>query len=454
MYILAGSLLAGCAKKLEVAPQQSIDQDQALNTENDVLVTLTGVYDGVQGAAAYGGDIMVLSEVLGNSSDIRFTGTFQGLTDAYNLEMTTNNSFARDTWLRCYNAINRANNVLSALDKVTSSTAMRNKVEGEALFLRASMYFELVKLFAKTWGDGNNTTNPGVVLVLEPTIASTEADKRPRSTVAECYSQIIGDMRKAEDLLPLDNTIFANKASAAAQLSRIGLIQGNDTMALNGANRVINYGTSSLAGAFGDLFFTYLNNAGASPEEYIFSMKVTTQDGSNSLNTYFGTTVGSIPGTAGRSDCKITATHLAKYSAGDARGQFFITVGGFVYSRKHLDRFGNVPVVRLAEMYLTRAEANLRLGTTVGATPLADVNRIRKRAGLTDLGTVTLADILKERSLELAFEGQRLHDIRRTRGSFATPGGTVAWNSPKLVLPIPQRERDVNPLLDQNEGYE
>ncbi len=108
-----------------------------------------------------------------------------------------------------------------------------------------------------------------------------------------------------------------------------------------------------------------------------------------------------------------------------------------------------MPVVRLAEMILTRAEANFRLGTTVGATPLADINSIRARAGAKELTTVNLAAILRERRLELAFEGFALNDIKRTQGTV----GTLAYNSPKLILPVPQRERDVNSKLTQNEGY-
>ena len=185
------------------------------------------------------------------------------------------------------------------------------------------------------------------------------------------------------------------------------------------------------------------------PAEYIFSMTVTAQDGSNGLNTYYGVTVGSIPGTSGRGDFRILPSHLALYEEDDARAAFFIRANNNTYSQKHLDRFGHVPVVRLAEMYLTRAEANFRLGTAVGATPAADVNVIRQRAGLAPLQDVTLAQILKERKLELAFEGVQLHDLKRTRSSVRG----LAWNSPRLILPIPQREMDTNKSLVQNEGY-
>jgi hypothetical protein len=100
-------------------------------------------------------------------------------------------------------------------------------------------------------------------------------------------------------------------------------------------------------------------------------------------------------------------------------------------------------------MVLIRAEANFRLGTTVGAAPLEDVNAIRLRADATPYEALTLDLILLERELELAFEGHRIHDIKRTKGKT----GTFAWNDPKLVFAIPQREIDANSLLSQNFGY-
>jgi hypothetical protein len=211
---------------------------------------------------------------------------------------------------------------------------------------------------------------------------------------------------------------------------------------------VITGSGKTLAAEFSGLWFTQINLGGTPPGEYIFWSEVTTQDGTNSINTYFGRTISSIPGTAGRSDCKIRSSHLTKYEAGDARN-YFILSGGFNYTRKHLDRFGDVPIIRLAEMYLTRAEANQRLNTTVGATPLADVNTIRTRAKLPALTDVTLDQILKERYLELAFEGHNLFEKRRLKQNL----GTIAWNSPTLIFPIPQRETDVNKNLVQNEGY-
>ncbi|MBM3432988.1 MAG: RagB/SusD family nutrient uptake outer membrane protein [Bacteroidetes bacterium] len=448
LLALCSLLITGCEKRLDIAPYQSIAEDRALNTEGDVLVTLVGCYDGIQNPANLGGEIMVLNDLIGNSTNINFTGTFAGLNDAYNGLMVANNSFAASTWSTSYNVINRCNNVVSAVDKVTSSTAKKNSVEGEALFIRATLYFELVRLYGKAIGDGDASTNPGVPLVLQPTRGVTDADYKARSSVRQVYDQVVADLTRAETLLPNSNGFYANKWAAAAMLSRVHLMQKNYPAARDAANRVITSSGRSLNSDFTRLWFTMINNGGAMPSEYLFGVKVTTQDGANAMNTYFGRTISGMPGTAGRSDCKIRPAHIALYEPGDRRN-YFVLSGGSYYTQKHLDRFGDVPVIRLAEMFLTRAECNFRENTSVGATPLEDVNRIRARATLAPLASVDLNAITRERYLELAFEGHNLHEAKRLQ----LPVGSLAWNSPKLIMPIPQREMDVNKQLVQNAGY-
>ena len=450
-FIAVGMIAIGCEKKLDVQPYQSLSEDKALLTESDVSGTLVGAYDAVSSAAAYGGDMMILNDLIGNKTNISFRGTFQALNEAYNTQMIATNSFAAATWSAAYSTINVTNNVLENVSKVTSSVTRKNSVEGQALFLRASMYFELLKLYAKPVGDGDYATNLGVPLVLTATKAPiTDADFKPRATVKAVYDQVIEDLIKAESLMPSTNTKFATKWAAAAQLSRVYLMLGNYTEAAAAANRVIAGSGKTMTPEFRNNWFTYINFGGVTPNEYVFYIKVTNQDGANSYNTYYGAPLGAFPGSAGRRDMRIQNTHLNIYETGDIRRAFFTgTSSASRYTLKHLDRFGDVPVIRLAEMYLTRAEANFRQGTTVGATPLADVNLIRRRAGLADLTTVDLAAILKERASELAFEGNNLFESQRLKKSIAT----TAWNSSTLIMPIPQREMDVNKKLVQNVGY-
>lgn len=453
IYIYSLALLTGllivssCASKLDVAPTQSIDENTALSTSRDVEVTLIGAYDGLQDIDVYGGAFQYTSELLGNSDELGFGGTFQNLLEMYNKEITTQNVTALATWRDSYVAINRCNNVLSALDIVEEDK--RERVEGEARFIRGSLYFDLVRMYAKTWGDGDNNANPGVPLILTPTRVVTEANNIPRNSVAEVYAQVLADLTAAKTLLPEANAIYANKYAASAQLSRVYLMQSNFALARDEANEVIQSGKYPLVADFSSLYYTFLSNNGANPAEYIFSMVVTQQDGANDMNTYFGATIEDITGTSGRGDIRILPKHRSLYEAGDKRGSFFITTLN-TYTQKHLDTFGNVLQFRAAEMYLTRAEANFRLSTSVGATPVADINRIRTRAGLKEVTTVNLESILKERHLELAFEGHMLHDIKRNKKNV----GTLPYNSPKLIMPIPQREIDVNKSLVQNEGYQ
>lgn len=437
--------MSACEKNLDITPKQSIDENQALRTSSDVEAALIGAYSDLGDADVYGGNIMLISELLGGSNLFNWTGTFQGLTQLYNKSTPVNNVFVRDTWLDSYQVINDVNNVLSALDVVLP--ARKARVEGEAKFIRGAVYFELVRLYAKSWNDGNPANNDGVPLILTPTRAPlNEASNVARAKVSEVYAQAIKDLTEAEALLPAaqTNNVFASRYAAAAMLARIYLQQGNYEQAAAAANRVITANRYRLVET--DAVFPFnsqnLSEDTESPAEYIFSIAVTSSAGVNELNTYFSTT--------GRGDIDLRDAFVAQFEPDDQRLDLIYSDGG-LRTAKYDMVYGNVPVVRLAEMYLIRAEANFRLGTAVGASPLSDVNQIRTRAGLQPLtaGQVTLASILKERRLELAFEGAVLHDIKRLQGSI----GPYAWNAQRLVLPIPERERQVNPNLTQNEGY-
>ncbi|MBK9491424.1 MAG: RagB/SusD family nutrient uptake outer membrane protein [Haliscomenobacter sp.] len=439
--LLALVFAAACENKLEIQPTQSIDETNALSTSQDVQVTLTGAYAGLGDGDVLGGGIQYTAELVGDNGEAIFNGTFSTLDEIWNKAITTRNAVVRDIWLDSYNTINRANNVLSALDVVKDGT--REVVEGEARFIRGITYFSLINLFAKTWGDGDNNANPGIPLVTTPTRSITEEDSRPRASVQAIYTQILEDLTKAEALLPAtdagDDASRATRIAASAILSRVYLMQGNYALARDAANRVIAAGARTLEDSFEDVFAT-----GGESNEIIFRLAVSDQAGVNNMNTFYAPVAAQ-----GRGDIYVTNKHLALYEANDVRADFFTEEAGLPYTNKFSDQFGDVLVVRLAEMYLTRAECNQRLGTSTGATAAADVNRIRARAGLGALGTVNLAAILKERKLELAFEGNQLDDVKRTKTSV----GALPFNDNKLVLPIPQRELDTNKNLAQNPGY-
>lgn len=429
----------GCGDKLNIEPFNQVDGNNAIQTSADVQALLVGAYDAMGDGDVLGGNMQRDSELLGDDGEVFWDGTFVAPGEIWIKNMLVTNDQAEETWLDAYRAINICNLVLANVDLVTA--ANRDLVEGEAKFIRGTLYFELVKLYAKTWTDGNPAQNPGVPLKLTPTTTSTATDLVERSSVSAVYTQIINDLEDAKNLLPSSNGFFATTYSASAVLSRVYLMQNEYALALAEANEVIESGEFALAGNFADAFGRTSSSGANATSEDIFALQVTSQDGVNNLNTFFASA-----DFAGRGDILIEQAHFDLYETGDDRADFFYDD---TWTAKFNNQFGNITIVRLAEMYLTRAECNFELGTSVGDSPLNDINTIRSRAGLTDLGSVDLTDILLERRLELAFEGQLLHDLKRRQFSV----GSMPFNDNKLVFPIPQRERIINPSLAQNPGY-
>ena len=447
IFAVAFSLmLTSCADKLDVNPVDDVDAVSAVKTSSDVEALLTGAYDSMTDADILGGNLQRDAELLADNGDIEWQGTFVAPGEIFSKSLLKDNGQALTTWLDTYRTINIANNVLANLAVVDA--AKKSRIEGEAKVIRAWMHFELVRQYAKTYLDGTPASNLGVPILTAPTASISEASFVKRNTVAEVYQAVIADLTSAESLLPAKNSFFADKYTAAALLSRVYLMQGNYEGARQAAHRVIASGNYTLNASFYDAF----NNANNTTED-IFAAQATDQDYVNSYNTFFGST-----SQGGRGDIIINDQHLNSYDVSDDRGNFFYESGD-IYTAKWAVQVANIPLIRLSEMYLTRAEGNLRAGgTPIGTTPLADINKLRDRVGAKLYTTVDLATILKERRLELAFEGHWIHDIKRNRQSIVkkTGTGTQTWtfNSPKLVFPIPLREIDANKNLVQNEGYQ
>lgn len=442
--------LSSCDSLLDVDSVNNVETDVALKTSKDVEALMVSAYNSLGDGDLLGGNLQRDAELIADVDELLWDGTFAEPRQIWNKDILITNTQIEDTWLDGYRTINICNTVLANLDLVSDNKA--ETVEGEARFIRATMYFELVKVFARTWTDteGTPATNPGVPIITEP----TTLERVPRSSVAEVYALIIEDLTEAKNLLPEVNSFFATTYSASAMLSRVYLMQNDYANAALEANTVIESGEFELIG--NGKYETVFNNTARTSDresnqnattEDVFAIQVTNQSGINNLNTFYATS-----DFGGRGDIYILQPHIDLYEEDDERLEMFYDYDeeeGIANTGKFTNRFGNVPVIRLAEMYLTRAEANFREGTSVGATPLEDVNTIRNRVGLSSLGVVTLDDILHERQLELAFEGQRIHDLKRTQ----SPVGSLDYNDPSLIYPIPVRERIINPDLEQNEGY-
>jgi hypothetical protein len=292
--------------------------------------------------------------------------------------------------------------------------------------------------------------------------------------VAQVYAQVIDDLTKAIALLPKSNSSRATVYSAKALLARVYLQQNNYAAALVQADDVIKTSGRTLSPTLQAVFTT------RNSSESLFEIQQNDQNNAGTANAGLATHFASI-GQLGRGDVLVLSAFANQYGATDARGtsQLLYNSTGArsvaapsvaLRSGKYTTYGQNIPVIRLAEMYLIRAEAAFRAGDV--ATALADLNRIRTRSGATPLTVADLtpanglATILRERQLELAFEGFRIYDLKRTNGVVAparaaTPTSAavpaVLANDNILVLPIPKRETDLNdpnnPVLIQNPGY-
>jgi starch-binding outer membrane protein, SusD/RagB family len=449
LILAAFIMVAGCNKKLDVAPQNTLTPDQ-IQSADDIKAVLFGTYSTFQNANALGEKYNTFGELLVHNGDLDWAGTFETYSDVFNNSQIKTSPEIYQIWANSYHSINAANIVLSKLDVLTGSE--KDEIEGEAKFLRAVAYYYLVNLYAIPYSAGNTAANPGVPLILEPVTGYVpDRDKLPRASVEAVYAQIVNDLTDAAAKMPTSSPNFrANKYAALALLSRVYLSQAKYTEAATAANTVIESGEFDLTNTFAGAF----NNATNSSED-IFAIQQTSQ--SNVGTADFGMSTFYSGDPVGRGEIQVTDAHIAKYETGDARKAFFydgssISGQNGNMTTKWRDLYKAIPVIRLAEMYLTRAEANYRKGgAAIGPnTPLDDVNEIRNRSNLADLGSIANVDVIvKERYLELAFEGERFFTVKRLK--ITTSG--QAYDGPKKILPIPQREIDLGNSLPQNTGY-
>lgn len=436
----AGALFIGvtsCESILDLEPAQSLSNEVALADDTGVKQTLIGAYDRMAQSGILGGDIYMNADLYAGVDDLEWVGTYESYKEIYNRDILVNNAAVQDLWETAYEVTNTCNNILNALDVVDA--ADRDRVEGEALALRAWCLFELTRMFGHQYEAASASTDLAVPIVLEPTLAIGENSEMVRNTVEECYNQVIADLEAAQEKLPEKNDEFINTYVASALLARVYLQKEDYENARDAADRVIGSNDFELLADVAEAF-----GQDEATDEDVFSVEISTLDGTNDLNEYYA-----LNDFGGRSDVEILDAFFALYDPADARSLLFVVDGDIRYTSKFNNEFGNISAIRIAEMYLIRAECNQRLGTAVGADPVDDYNMVHTRAGLPEAVSVALDDILLERRLELAFEGFRVHDIKRTKGMI----GTMNYDDPKMIYPIPQIEIEKNPLLVQNEGY-
>jgi hypothetical protein len=482
IFFIAGALF-GCKKYLDKSPLDSVNTSNFWKTSDDAISAINGAYQPLQWPKLYNLRMWSTDIWAGNSITGAGGGT-DGIEtqDISNFVTTTDNAAALDIWRGPAPGILRCNLVLENVPAMAIDESLKNRILGEAKFLRATYYFILVRLF----GD--------VPLITVP--QTPEGDLRPaRTPKSQVYDLIIKDLTEAIILLPSKDTYKgsdvgrASKGSAAGMLAKVYLTLGNYQKTIDLCKQVTSLGYS-LNANYGDNFNPLMKNTNESLFEIQYAGKTSFSFWNNEnqaswVSTFTGPRNSDFVG-GGYGWNQPTKEFVDSYEAGDKRKDQTVLYSGCpdfdgkVYQSSYsvtgynLRKFlvpksispdydtnpADFPVLRYADVLLMQAEAQNELNQTKDAE--APLNLVRKRAGLPDVNGLSKdamrTKILHERRMELAFEGDRWFDLIRLNNGkygldFLHSIGKVNATSKHLLLPIPQKERDANPNLTQNPEY-
>lgn len=438
-WIAAVGLLAGaCDSPLEVNPRASIKSEEAYDEPVELETAVRGLYDGLQEAdGAYGRNAVVYPDLYADA--LEFTGTYQTDREVDQHTVTAENVAIEGIWADFFDVVNRANNVVAAAPALADEVGEETVADwtAQARFARGLAYFNLVRFFG------------GVPLVLDPTW-DLQGDFQPaRATSAQVYAQIESDLNAAMPDLPESGSSYtATRWAAEMLLAKVEMAQHDYTSALTHVGDVIDNGPFALLPNYADVFASNDN------AEMVFALNYTVNDNNGLAFWFFAEGYGGRWGFAPASDLLNAYEGAERYNASIAYDDYYGEIFGTKFNNIATGA-DDVPVLRLADAYLMRAEANLFTGAPA-ATVLADINVVRDRAGVADLDPAVvsteaeLTDALAhERFVELAMEGHRFFDLRR----LGLAQSVLGLDATQLLFPIPQRELDVNANLEQNPGY-
>lgn len=449
--VAMGLLIAasGCEQFTEVGtPQSQLTAPAVFENATTANAAMSDIYAQIREQGMVNGNLGGLSHLMGIYADeLKFYGTNTNIAQFDNHTITPSNPMVLAFWNASYAEIYAANAMLEGLSNSTTLTQDdRNRLMGEALFLRAYLHFYLVNVF----GDIPYITTTDYTV-------NTTVAKIPQ---AQVWQKIIADLLQAEELLPDvypgTERVRANKGAATALLARAYLYTGDWNNAKIKATAVID---NSLYITEPNLANCFLRGA----SDIIWAL----QAGVAGVNTKDARTFVFNSGPPTRS--ALTSDFMNAFELGDQRKvQWVKTItnsSGTWYCPFKYKKTTNTGtsqeytiLLRLAEQYLIRAEANTQLGN--GTEAQADINEIRTKAGLPNTTANTteslVAAIAHERQIEFFSEqGHRWFDLKRTgKADEVLIPLKPNWVNTQLLLPLPQTELLLNPnLLPQNNGY-
>lgn len=487
ILLLIVPLLASCYDFLEKEPLDTINTSNYWVTEGDAIAAINGAYQPLQWPKLYNMR-MWTSDIMAGNSIVGAGGGTDGIEtqDMQNFNVSSDNPGVLDLYRGPAPGILRTNLILENVPDMEINPGLKERVLGEAHFLRAHYYFILLQYF----GD--------VPILTEPQYPGDDL-LIPRSPKEQVYELIVSDLEQAITLLPPKEDYSsadigrASKGAAIGQLAKVHLTLGNWDKVVQLTEQVRGLGYR-LNPDYADNFDPENGNSQESLFEIQYSGKTSfdfwsDQNQASWLSTFTGPrNSGIVAGGWGWN--QPTQEFIDAYEEGDLRKDVTVLYEGgpdfygyeydpnwsytgynlrkFLAPKSVADTFDdspmNFPVLRYADVLLMEAEALNELGRTSEAEE--PLNQVRNRAGLDNISGLSQSDfreaVLHERRMELAFEGQRWFDLIRVddgrgRGrwglDFLHSIDRTNATETDLLFPIPQAEIDSNPNLTQNPGY-
>ena len=452
---------SSCKKDfLDKEPYGALPTENAITNVADMRTALNGVYATLRNENLFGRTIPLVGDLLADNVYISTTNSNRYL-EYQNVNYTVNNLTVSGLWQTAYNAILDANNVINSSLQGTDEIS---QYRGEALSLRALLYFELVKFYARPYTIDPNAWGVPLELTYDPFV------KPKRNTVSQVYAQIEKDLTDAIPLLTMErSTGYFSAYGAMALLARMHQFKGEWAEALAVSEEVINNSNYQLLNLNQVASYWSSNTPRTDNLETIFEVvfDLVGNIGNNSLASFYDQ--------VGYGDALAAQALYNAYSPTDVRRSLILTSSPTRGNVRVVNKYPNtsqpdkdeVKVIRLSEVYLIAAEAAYHTGDEDLARDYVNAIATRRDpnfAGYTESGTTLLQAILAERRKELAFEGHRYWDLARYNqdvvrvnlgGNYTGVPLVIPAGYFRRILPIPQTELDANPSIreEQNTGY-
>jgi len=483
-------MTSGCGKDfLKIDPKTDVNADSYFKDENQINQAVSGAYVPMRDLTK--SFTWIFLEMRSDNTAFQYNNKDRGSEQREFIDeflVTAAAEQIGQLWSGAYTGISRCNDILAKIVPVEMDATKKDQYIGEAKFMRAYYYYNLVQLYG------------GVPLRLEPVNGPEDARSKGRATVAEVYEALESDLKDAAEKLPpkysSDQAGRATKGAAKTLLAKLYMLKKDYKSAIPVLREVMTLGYDLLP-QYADLFKPVNKNNQESIFEVQFLGSVP-ELASNFMYQFVPFTSGNIitkdPNNrilGGGAGWNIPTEDMLKaYEPGDKRKAISVSEGYtdennvFVkvpYIRKYVNGFAdagrtddNFPVLRFADVLLMLAECLNEEGYAANGEAFNLLNRVRHRADLADKKAVTVPDqaafrlaIEQERQVELAFENHRWFDLVRTGRAVTVmnahgkrekatktylPGNAYEVTDTKLLLPIPQREVNLD-KLDQNTGY-